>query len=278
MAIVSHFELIFKPQAPASPPGVAVDRVIQGYFLEITNLEAISLKYRLEFVAVPPAPATPNAQFRSLAGNTLVFVDTPGNDNQGGFLSGAATASSFFPSTGLITIAPQSTALVAVLPSAFGATPFDATPLALPNFEVRGYVKISLPALFKKGPGFPRFVRFPQTAAPAKVLLTPQNRATFITAANVISGQTQASLPVVGGSAQTVVVPDPGGPLVFTDFELAAERIAITELLESNDLISQPDVLAALIGQIDPAENLAPFNAALASAGIPFAIDKRNPK
>ncbi len=274
MGIVSHFELIFKPQSPASPPGVAVDRVIQGYFLEITNLEPVSLRFQLEFVAVPPVPAAP---FRSLAGNTLVFVDTPGNDNQGGVLNGTAGSSSFFPSSGLITIAPQATALVAVLPSAFGVNPLDMTPLALPNFEVRGYVKLNLPALFPAPFKFP-FFRVPQAAAPVKVLLTPQNRATFLKADNSISGQTQATLTVVGGSAQTTVVPDPGGPLVFTGLALADERIALGELLQANTELSQTDLLAALLGQIDPAENLAPFNAALVQAGINFAVEKRNPR
>lgn len=275
MTIVSHFELIFKPQSPASPPGVAVDRVIQGYFLEITNLEDIQLRYKLEFIAVPPTVGTPNGQFRNLAGNTLIFVDTPGNDNQGGVLSGSASGSRFTPSTGLITIAPQATALVAVLPSAFGSTPLDPSPLALPNFEVRGYVKISLPALFVGATKFD-VRRRAQATAPVKVLLTPQNRATFLTAANTISGQTQASLPVVGGSAQTVVPPDPGGPIRFSEFELADELVAIKDLFEANPSIIAPDVLASLLGQIDPAENLSGFNAALKAAGVPFAIEKRS--
>ena len=39
---VSHFELISKPQSPSAPTGtLAVERVIQGYFLEITNLEDV---------------------------------------------------------------------------------------------------------------------------------------------------------------------------------------------------------------------------------------------
>lgn len=274
MGIVSHFELIFKPQSPASPPGTAVDRVIQGYFLEITNLEDFQLRFQLEFVAIPPAAGTPNGQFRSLAGNTLVFVDTPGNDDQAGVLNGAPTATSFFPSTGLVTIAPKATALVAVLPSAFGANPLDMTPLAVPNFEVRGYVNLRLPALFSGPFRFPLF-RQPQANAPVKVLLTPQNRATFFKADNSISGQTQTTLTVVGGSAQTTVDPEPGGPLRFSQLALADDLVALGALIQGNERLNQPDVLAALLSQIDAGENLAPFNAALAAAGIPFAVEHR---
>jgi hypothetical protein len=37
---VSHFELVWKPQSPATPIGqTGVDRVFQGYFLKISNLE-----------------------------------------------------------------------------------------------------------------------------------------------------------------------------------------------------------------------------------------------
>lgn len=49
---VSHFELVYKPQSPAAPDGTAaVDSLIQGYFLEITNLESVEYLYRVEKAA-----------------------------------------------------------------------------------------------------------------------------------------------------------------------------------------------------------------------------------
>ena len=55
---VSHFELVWKPQSPAAPTGVSgVDKVFQGYFLEITNLEPVAYSYAVEFVAAPAAVA-----------------------------------------------------------------------------------------------------------------------------------------------------------------------------------------------------------------------------
>ena len=107
--IVSHFELIFKPQAPGPATGIAVDRVVQGYFLEITNLENKELLYQVQFVVSPPAAALSQ---RSLADNAIYFVDTPpGTDNQSGVLSGTVTASIFSLSNGFIRVPANGTAL-----------------------------------------------------------------------------------------------------------------------------------------------------------------------
>ncbi len=268
---ISQFELIFKPQSPASPPGVNVDRVIQGYFLEITNLENKEYRYRLEFVATPPKAG---AVDRSLAGNTLVFVDTPGSDDQAAVLAGSFSSSTFNLSTGLITVPPLATALVAVLPSAFGPTPLDPTPLAIPDFEVRGFVRISLPALFKFGlPGQFPFFSVAQSKVPVRVLLTPQNRATFISASNAITGQTQASVPLASGAALHAIPPEPGGPLVLQPLELEKSLPKTIELLEREPQLANPEMLVALLGQVDPdSGDLKAFNSALAAVGSKVTI------
>jgi hypothetical protein len=270
---VSHFELIFKPQSPADPVGAGpVDSVLQGYFLEITNFEAQELRFALEFVISPAA--TPE---RDLAGNALVFVDTPpGTDNQQGVLNGAAGGSVFRPSTGTVRIPPLGTALVALLPSAFGPVPGDCTPLTIPNFEVRGHVRIRLPAVLEFNPGGFPFVQFvPQAQAPVRVLLTPQNRATYFKGEGGISDQTQASLPLATGQAEYLIDPESGGPLVLTAGDINVEtikEIVATELDEEN-------TLAALLARLDPeGAGLAGFNKALAKANIPFAIERRSKK
>ncbi|MDF3071743.1 MAG: hypothetical protein K0R38_7344 [Polyangiaceae bacterium] len=107
---VSTFELIYKPQSPAAPAGVAaVDRVIQGYFPAISNLESREYQFRLEFIVPPPPPGTTDAGFRTPAGNTLVFVDSGGGNNIQGILSGAATQKRFVPSTGLVKMPAHAT-------------------------------------------------------------------------------------------------------------------------------------------------------------------------
>lgn len=271
--IVSHFELIFKPQAPANAAGVAVDRVVQGYFLEITNLEDQEYRYALDFIVSPGNAAQPE---RSLAGNTIVQIDTPpSTNNLGGVLTGAVDASVFRPSQGLIRIPPRGTAKVAVLPSVFGSA-LDPTPLSTPNFEVRGYVAIRLPAVFQAAPPF-GLNRVPQANAPVKVLLTPQNRATFFSAppANQITGQVQASVPVGGGDPVLSLPPEPGGPLFFTP----VVRQNITDALrdEVAALASAPcDLLALLLAGFEGnAPDLAAFNASLRANNVPFAVERR---
>jgi hypothetical protein len=270
MLDVSHFELIWKPQSPASPAGVVnVASVIQGYFLEITNLEDREYLYTVEFVAA--AVSDPN---RSLAGNTLVFVDTPGTNNAPGVLNGSITSTVFSPSTGSIRIPAKGTALIAVLPSAFGPTPADMTPLAAPTFEVRGYVRLRLPAVFQPTPGsfFGRFVA--QASAPVKVLLTPQNRATYFTASNVISDQTQASLPLASGNALNFVDPENGLFVATIPGQLSADLIG-NRLIEGLD----PQTISALFGLMaDEATDLKDLNAQLKEAGIGLAVERRAAK
>lgn len=273
---VSTFELIFKPQSPAAPTGVAaVDRVIQGYFLCISNLENREYRYRLEFIVPPPPAGTPNGAFRTPAGNTLVFVDTGGLDNRQGVLSGAATQKRFVPSTGFVRVPAHGTALVAVLPSAFGPVPGDPTPLVAPNFETRGYVRITLPAVRRGGGGFSSLFTVPQSNAPVKVMLTPQHRATFLRADNSISDQIQATLPMAHGNAIVSLPPEPGG---FILGDLTTIQPGLAELIESIEPADLGIVLAALLGDLNASNaDLPALNKALAEAGVGLKVEKRKP-
>ena len=269
--IVSHFELLFKPQAPGPANGAAVAKVVQGYFLEISNLEPKEYLYEVQFVMSPPTPALVD---RSLAGNTIYFVDTPpGTDNQSGVLNGGIGSLTFTLSRGFIRVPANGTALLAVLPSVFGSA-FDPTPLTVPDFEVRGYVTLKLPALFPPGPPF-SFRRQAQSTAPVKVLLTAQNRATFFSATNEITSQVQASLPLALGAAATTVPPEPGGFVVFTPADLVEKQQLLRETLARVEA-APSDVLAALLSGFDPASpQLATFNESLTKAGVPFALQAR---
>lgn len=261
--IVSHFELIYKLQAPATVTGVpALDKVVQGYFLEITNLETKAIRFLLEFVVL----AVPNAP-RSLAGNTLVFVDTPGVDNQGGVLTGSLTSTVFTPSTGFINIPAGATALVAVLPSVFRGVPFDLTPITEANFEVRGYVRLRVPPVILR----------PQSATPVKVLLTPQNRATFFKADGTISGQVQASLPLAQGKAEVAIEAE-SLFIVKPPINLNLERLIGSSFLESVGE-NRAEMLAMLLASLDPEQDdISAFNKALADAGIGVAVERRKVK
>jgi hypothetical protein len=269
---VSSFELLFKPQSPAAPDGVAaVDRVIQGYFLSITNLEEEDYAFAIELIA-PPVPGQP---LRSLTGNALVIVDTPGTDNEFGVLNGPFNGKRYIPSTGNFTIPAHGTALVAVLPSTFGSA-VDPTPIATPDFEARGYVRLKLPAVRRRGlAGIASLVFEPQSDRPVKVLLTPQNRTTYLTADGAISDQTQASLPTASGAAMAEIKPEPGFPLVIVD-DFTTINPDILDRFDDLTLEERGALLPALMAGIDPEQaDLTEFNRSLREAGVGLAVERR---
>lgn len=273
---ISHFELLFKPQSPADPIGAGpVATVVQGYFLEITNLEDEEFRFAVNLIAPEPDPAAPNAQFRSLAGNALVFVDVPSGDNTPGVLSGSNTV--YFPSTGLVRIPPDATALVAVLPSVF-PSPLDPSPIATPVFEVRGYVRLRLPPVF--GPPSPPFnFGFLQSQGnePVKVMVTAQNRTTYFDAHGAITDQTQASVPICEGKACIEIEPEPafiGFPLTTTRTSLGPSLVE--EIITRGDLSQLAPEMAQMLAALDAeSADLSSFNATLKQAKIPFALERR---
>lgn len=208
---ISTFELIYKTQSPAGPNGADPEDVIQGYFLAISNLEKRAFSFALDFVAqTDGVPAN-----RTLEGTTLFIVDRPvQDDNQFGTLVRQGTSRAFRPSTGFVEIPAESTALVAVLPRAFNNRQFPQLPK---TFEARGFVRIRVPALFKSlKQGF-----VAQSTRKVAVLLTPQHRATFLTATNVVSDQIQATLPTGPGGARYELEPEKSRPAFANTFETA---------------------------------------------------------
>ena len=253
---VSNFELLFKQQAPAAPADLQnVQTVLQGYFLELTNLADTDYEYRLEFVIAAPPPGTTDRQLRSLAGNAVAFVDSAGRDNRRQPFGGDVADTSFTLPTGNVRVPAGGTALVAVLPAAFGSDdPLTPSPNAAPALEVRGYVRISLPSLLETGSGsdvgrLPPIRIRAQSDEPVPVLLTPQNRATYIAADGTIANQTQASLPLAGGQGTVDVPPGSVFPL---DLEpgTAQERLTrANEMLTATPEELRPALLATLLAE-----------------------------
>jgi hypothetical protein len=140
----------------------------------------------------------------------------------------------------------------------------------------------SAPALTLRG-GIPPFTfpffSTPQSENPVRVLLTAQNRATFLTASGAISDQTQASLPLASGAALNLIPPEPGGPLVLEPVGLDRQLPRISEVLQLFPELSSANTLAALLGQVDPATaDFRGFNKTLAAAGVPVALEPRTVK
>jgi len=159
---ISTFELLAAPIAPVMglPPALlpVARRVVQGYFLTISNLEPISVRYRIEFAISLPVPANPN---KILLNKAVLVVDVEGLNTPI-----ALTQVPNKPQVyrGFFTIPPHKTASVQLLPK----LPDVLTPGLL---EVRGYV-----SLFRVRTKFPFF----PPLSPVKVLLNPEIRGTFL--------------------------------------------------------------------------------------------------
>ncbi len=257
---VSQFELVYKPQSPDGP----ADTVLQGYFLKITNLEEFDLSFRIEFVTSPISDAD-----RTLFDNAVPFVDTPDTNNSIGNYSLIGQADSKrFRLSPLVPVPACGTALVALLPSDPFLMPAPA------NFETRGFVKISLPPVFRRieGSQFPFFVLQAQASEPVKVLLTPQSRGTYLEqGTGEVKGQTQSTLPLAEGQSQYHVPPEK--PFWFPgQFDGGFKAVNLN--IQPEDFT--PELLAALMAQVEHSEtDLRKFNAEVKKLGIGLALERR---
>lgn len=166
-ALISSFELLVKPIAPPSAP---VNRkVIQAYFLMISNLTDASagdVTFALKFTV----NGTP------LMSDKLVTIFDGGLGNNFGTLNNAGTTEDYtIPAgyTGLFILQPR-----------------DVSPAA-PNLEIRGVAEIMLLPTSE--------------ASPAQLMLSPQQRGTFLSADSTITDLDQ----------QSYSLPTPDGKHVF---------------------------------------------------------------
>lgn len=159
---ISTFEILTAPIAPVMglPPELlpVARRIVQGYFLTISNLEAFSVVYRIDFTISLPVPANPN---KILLNNAVLLVDFEGPNTEVPLTQQLPAKPEVY--SGFFTIPAHKTASVQLLPK----LPDVLDPGML---EVRGYVSLSR-AVF----GFP-----PESFPPVKVLLNPEIRGTFL--------------------------------------------------------------------------------------------------
>ena len=251
---VSSFELIYKPQSPVG----AADRVLQGYFLNITNLEATQLIFRVDFVT--SSVSDPD---RSLFDNTVAFIDTPVQNNIPASLVGGPASASFRLSP-FVTVPPNATAKVAVLPS----DPFPVATVPA-NFEARGHVTLRLPPLILFDGS--SFQIVPQINGAARVLLTPQNRATYLDSTGTINDQTQSSLPTASGAARDEVEAETGFSFVFSGVSQQMSALDREPMPE----FSATDVAMMLASLQASGADIKTLNAELKKAGIGMAVETR---
>jgi len=264
---ISTFEILTAPIAPVIgiPPELipVARRVVQGYFLTLTNLEAISLQYRIEFSISLPVPADPN---KILLNNAFLVVDVEGINTPVTLTQQPGRPEVY---VGLFRIPAHKTASVQLLP----ILPQALTPGLL---EVRGYVSLFLP---------PGRRGFPQSSTPVKVLLNPEIRGTFLPndfppQAPTLPDfdQINYTLAIASGKGLNEIPPEEE-VLIIIDLPI------LEPLLEelSNGTLDLPSLegdnsekaqrLVQLLAQLDPSEvNLKDLNTVMEKFNIPVRM------
>ena len=274
---LSTFELLVKPIAPRIPaavPGSAAvaavaRRAVQGYFLTISNLEAKDLTFRLEFVISKPNPVDPD---RTLFNNADLLFDIAGA-NTPITLLGGASATRF---SGSFRLPAGQTASVELLPK----LPLSLLSNPNPDLEVRGYVRLTLPALFKNiSEGF-----VVQSATPVKVLVNPEIRGTFLPNNYPVAltgdfDQINYALAIASGKALNEIAPQPPLPIIIGPIlPEVLERITaqIPPRLTEGTPLEQAQELIGLMAQLDfSPENLQSFSDLLDKLEIPLQVRRR---
>jgi hypothetical protein len=158
---ISTFELLAKPIAPLNllpaQLGPVARRIVQGYFLTISNLESFDVEYRIQFTIPKPQPANPN---RILLGNAVIFLDSETNNSPVTLIKD--------PDQGQTEIYRASFTIRARKTASFQLLPKLPDVLTANLLEVRGFV-----SLFRRR-------RFPGPLSAVKVLLNPEIRGTFL--------------------------------------------------------------------------------------------------
>lgn len=180
--LVSTFELLVKPIAPAGSGPVAVARtVVQGYFLTIANPNNTELKLRLQFTATTPSINTID---------TVTILDVNGTNDFSDLVAVPGDPNKFSFD---LKIPANDTALVTLLPDLKSDVipPFGVPDVLTKTLEIRGFVEISL--------------LNPFSFQGINLLLTPEHRGTFLpqnlAAPNPDFDQLAYSLPTATGSS-----------------------------------------------------------------------------
>lgn len=274
---ITTFELLVKRIAPPPADPAVARRVVQGYFLTIANLEDRDFTYQLEFHVSRPNPVDPD---RTLTGNAFVAIDIAGENTKL-----ALTEVMPSPVTPVFTtrfrLPAKQTASVQLLPDLTRPGLLDE---ANPDVEIRGFVRLRLPAL-RRG-----VVLRPQSDRPVKVLLNPEVRGTFLpndlTARGGDFDQINYPLELASGKGLNEVEPDRGffpiDPVIVA--EVAGDRPVLPDLINPPmidlSLLSptaRAEVLAETLAQVDPsAENLSTVSDLLSKLEIPIRMEPTN--
>lgn len=255
---ISTFELLVKRIAPKPTPAAIARRVVQGYFLTITNLESKELTFRVRFNISKPNPVDPD---RTLFNNVDLRYDIAGDNNLLP-LSGNANSTIFAVS---FVLPARQTASLQLLPKA--SLFADENAPADPDFEVRGYVTLRLPLIKSQ----------PQSDKPVKVLINPEIRGTFIPngfpkESTGDFDQINYPLAIASGKALNEIVSDQ--LIKFPPLPIESPISDDVEfLLEDADELEKSQTFLELMAQVDKdPKNLENLTEALFKSNIPIRV------
>ena len=166
MALVSNFEVLLKPQLP---PVAGIDKlsrkVIQGYFLTISNVNFFSVTVSVVFTIKFPIDPTDATERPTSWQDFLDVVDISGQNLFSGDVPQSTLVPEIVPQNNkariTFTLPENGTGLLLLQPNIL--PPSDL--LTTANFEARGYVEIFLSSL--------------SGSDAATLLITPEHRGTF---------------------------------------------------------------------------------------------------
>jgi len=266
---ISTFELLAKPIAPVDKLTANVlpvaRRIVQGYFLTISNLEAFSVLYRIVFTISKPVPADTNRIITlGPTRNVGLFVDSEGENKEIFLTQNGQVYRAFFR------IGARQTATVELLPRLENV-------LTASMLEVRGFV-----SLFRTGPLFPLP---PKPLPPVKVLLNPEIRGTFLPNnfpappnTELDFDQINYSLAIASGKALNEI---PSQSSVPSTIDLQTLESSLEELSNGTlDLASleaenpeKAKMLVQLLAELDASEvNLSELNTVMERLEIPVRM------
>ncbi len=288
MPNISTFELLVKPIAPIASIPVPFEevgrRVVQGYFLTITNLSFFEdVVFRFDFRSSAPQPDDLNRRLSlgNVDRNVDLIYDIAGNNLPLDDLSFLDLT--FFNWTyvirGSLNLPTRQTATVQLLPRLTQQLLSDPNP----NFEIRGFVRVSILRNSE--------INNEITVDQIPVLLQPEIRGTFLpndfSDPNLDFDQINYSLVPASGQAENLIdvidIPDPFGGLSITND-------SVTEILKNiesgsfpienfsdADQLNQLTRLFADIAAIEPTtENLSRISDLLRSRrNTPLATQRR---
>lgn len=271
MAIISNFELLLNPIAPVVGPAKEIARVaIQGYFLQISNLENRDIK--LIFRTRTNVKQSSDSVNTELTGNNHdvvyditqdnIFVTRMTSDGQ------KILNKQWGHYVNCLNIPAGQSAIIAVLPRVQSLlTGPGGTP---PDLAIRGYTELVLSSTVESIN--PTVFSDPDSA---RILVTPEHRGTFVdpefdpanfaTQTNLDFDQLAYSLPTANGQAQQLINTHARFDDPFQDF--------LTRDFVINSVISNPIQLNELGKNLSKDANSASRTTAFKIGNTPMRIE-----